>query len=365
MGSVYTAKEYKKIESYTEDFQNGEKGYFLFFRKMAMAMQKRFVGLIDHKPMARVLIHGNPHTENYVITKEGAGMVDFDRSRIGAYAWDIVRFLCSLSLKREEEPEGEFLPPLVLEYFKEGYLRGFFAPSLPFKGFSHTESDKVQYKVWYDSTKEYLAANKKWGKRLRENPLKEKDKTLNKVLRGYLESRYEENLLKQYDVEEAGTAEGTFGNSRYLAVLKHKTNKKADHIFVEVKTVYQDKDTQYYYNPYKHHGLRMIKASNIYAPKLEQRLGYTTYQGVEYWGREIPTANAKIKEKLDTLEQLDIAYSVGTQLGRAHRQTLTDGAKPKHLEQHFLANYALLCTLGQQLNQEIREFFNRYITADS
>ena len=363
MGSTYSKKDFKKLEDYIDQFQEGDKGYFLFFRKMAMRTQARFVELIDHKNIPKVLIHGNPHTENYVITKDGAGMVDFDRSRIGAYAWDIVRFLSSLSLKREEQDKKELLPAIVLEYFKEGYLRSFFAPTLPFKGFSHTEFDKVQYKVWYDSTSDYLEANKKWSKRLRENPIKEKNKALNKILEGYLESRYEKDLLDQYNIEEAGTAEGTFGNSRYLAVLTHKKDKKADNIFVEVKTVYQDKDTQYYYNPYKHHGLRMIKASNIYAPKLEQRLGYTTYDGVEYWGRELPTANAKIKEKLDTLEQLDIAYSVGTQLGKAHRRTLTDSAKPKHLERHFLENYDLLCSIGQQLNQELEDFFKQYVKA--
>ncbi|MFT5913846.1 MAG: hypothetical protein ACJAWV_003084 [Flammeovirgaceae bacterium] len=362
MGTAYTKKDKKNLDGYIAQFQEGEKGYFLFFRKMAMRMQERFSDIFEHSDMAKVLIHGNPHTENYVITKEGAGMTDFDRSRIGAYGWDIVRFLCSLSLKREEENTSELLPPIVLEYFKEGYLRSFHAPTLPFKGFSHEESDKVEYKVWYDSTKDYLEANKKWSKRLRQNPIEEKDKKLNKILAGYLESRYEEELLNQYNVEEAGTAEGTFGNSRYLAVLTHKKDKKADNIFVEVKTVYQDKDTQYYYNPYKHHGLRMIKASKIYAPKLEQRLGYTTYQGVEYWGREIPACNGKLKVKLDTIEQLDIAFSVGTQLGKAHRRTLTDGSKPKHLVQHFLANYEKMCQVSQQLNKELLTFFNQYIS---
>ena len=254
----YSKDLLNEFAALSQQYANGKRGYFLFFRKMAMRTQARFVQLYDHQEVPQVLVHGNPHIENYMIAKNGAGMVDFDRSRVGAYAWDVVRFLCSLSLKREEE-SNDFLAPIVLEYFKEGYLRGFHTPYLKHKGISNT-SEKIEYKVWYDSTTDYLEANKKWGKRMRQNSISTKDKTMLKLLKGYLKSRYEEDLLERYSIEEAGTASGTFGNERYLVVLSHNTDKEADKIFLEIKTVYADRDTRYYYNPYKHHGLRMIQA---------------------------------------------------------------------------------------------------------
>lgn len=355
MIKFYTKELANDIANLSDQYTNGKRGYFLFFRKMAMRMQARFVELYDHKQMPMVLVHGNPHIENYVIAKAGAGMVDFDRSRVGGYAWDVVRFLCSLSLKREEEKD-KLLSPIVLEYFQEGYLRGFHTPNLRHKGISNT-SEKIEYKVWYDSTTDYLDANKKWGKRMRQNSISTKDKTMLKLLKAYLASRYEEDMLSNYNIEEAGMATGTFGNERYLIVLAPKKNTEEDKIFLEIKTVYQDQDTRYYFNPYKHHGIRMIQASKAYAPNLEMRLGYATHQGIEYWGREIPYMNAKIKESLSELEQLDVAYSVGTQLGKAHRQTLQGGIKGKSLEKHFWDNYADLQTVAVVLNKELAEAY--------
>lgn len=359
MTNFYTASFLEEFNALGEQYANGKRGYFLFFRKMAMRMQARFVKLYDHNQVPLALVHGNPHIENYMIAKDGAGMVDFDRSRVGVYAWDIVRFLCSLSLKQEEDT-GEFLPPLVVEYFKEGYLRGFHTPNLQHKGISNT-SEKIQYKVWYDSTTEYLEANKKWGKRMRQNAISVKDKTMLKLLKAYLQSRYEEHLLDDYEVEEAGTAFGTFGNQRYLIVLNSKKDSLKDKIFLEIKTVYHDEDTRYYYNPYKHHGLRMIQASKVYAPNLELRLGYATHNGVEYWGREIPYMNAKIKDSLNVLEQLDAAYSVGTQLGKGHRMTLQGGATSKMIEKHFLSNYEALLQIAKQMNVELEDTYKAYM----
>ena len=345
----------EEFEALGNQYSNGKRGYFLFFRKMAMHTQARFVQLYDHRKVPLVLVHGNPHIENYMIGKNGAGMVDFDRSRIGAYAWDIVRFLCSLSLKREEE-DSPFLSDLVLEYFKEGYLRGYHTPNLHHKGISNT-SEKIEYKVWYDSTTEYLEANKKWGKRMRQNAISVKDKTMLKLLKGYLQSRYEKKLLNDYKIEEAGVARGTFGNQRFLIVLKPGKGTKTDRIFLEIKTVYQDPDTRYYFNPYKHHGLRMIQASKVYAPNLELRLGYTTHQGVEYWGREIPYTNAKIKESLNITEQLDVAYSVGTQLGKGHQMTLQGGIGNEVLEKHFLKNFSDLQQVAIKMNEELEKIY--------
>lgn len=339
-----------------KDFLDEKRGAFFFFRSMSMTMQSRFMELIDHTAMPRVFLHGNPHIENYLITENGSAMADFDRSRVGAYAWDIVRFLSSVAIKKESNiVENQlFLSDFVLEYFLEGYLRSFYNPNLSFKKIS-VASEKADKKVWFSSTNEYLEANVKWAKKMRKNPIDIKDKTLEHLIAGYLKSRKDIKLLKDFQISEAGISEGTFGNKRYLAVLSpKKTEKGEDSIFLDLKTVYQDPDNEFYFNPFKHHGLRMIKASEIYAPKIELRMGYTTLKGQQYWGREIPSKGAKIKENLNDLEQIDMVYSVGTQLGRAHRKTLYK-SKAKDLVKHLETNYEKFVQIGYQLNAEIIE----------
>jgi hypothetical protein len=262
-------------------------------------------------------------------------------------------------LKRAEE-NTPFLSPTVLEYFKEGYIRGFEAHKMPYKEVSKT-LDRAEFEIWYDTTREYLDANVKWAKEMRKSPIKSDNKLMVKILEDYLKSRKEEDLLKEYVIEEAGRAKGTFGNKRILVALEPKKNQVKDKILIELKTVYQDEDNKYYFNPFKHHGLRMIKASELYAPNIEERLGYATHKGQEYWGREIPSKSAKIKDKLNEFEQVDISYSVATQLGKAHRQSLEKDVKANDLAKHFLSHYDLFVALAMQMNLELTQAYRKYV----
>ena len=72
----------------------------------------------------------------------------------------------------------------------------------------------------------------------------------------------------------------------------------------------------------------MIDASKIYAPEFAKGESYATYQDQEFHGREIPTLSIKLKNPLTEDEQMDYAYSVGTQLGRGHALAVRDGATP-------------------------------------
>ena len=116
-------------------------------------MQTVFSDLVDHTDIPRILIHGNPHLANYCKTRRGAAMVDFDRSRIGPYAYDIVRFLISVSLSRQT-PTKQLLHPIILEQFKRGYRAGFALENDDFE-----EMYKLKTKIpnhWQLSTDSYL-----------------------------------------------------------------------------------------------------------------------------------------------------------------------------------------------------------------
>jgi Uncharacterized protein conserved in bacteria (DUF2252) len=344
------------------NYQNDERGAFFYFRSMSIRMQERFATLINHKDMPRVFLHGNPHLENFVITDKGAAMVDFDRSRMGPYAWDIVRFLSSVALKNKNKKyKNKLLSDIVLEYFIEGYLRGLFVPDMPFKQISALLY--LNPTSWNRTTNEYIKSNGKWFQKIKENPLPLNDEHALAVLNGYLQSRNEDKLLETYHIEHIGQAMGSFGNRRFLFILAPKVilSEADDRIFLDIKTVYQDADNEFYKNPFPHHGQRMIKASEIYAPNIELRMGFCTYNGTEYWGRQVPPFTIKLRDKMNVIQQLDFAYSVGSQLGQAHAKTLQDGSTIEQLYVHLKNNYSHFTELAVQMNTEILEAHKLYL----
>ncbi len=341
-----------------KNYLQPDKGLYFYFRTSCIRMQERFSQLVDNSDMPKVFLHGNPHLDNYVKTENGAAMIDFDRSRFGPYAWDIVRLLASISLKKAKSGNN-FLSGIVKDYLYEGYIRSFTNDTLPHKQAS--ELDKIRPQKWQRTINDYLKANNGWAKKLNENRIPNDDPRMLGVLQSYLESRNENNLLEQYTIEKAAFALGTLQNKRFLVLLKpiKETMGKVDRILLDIKSVYQDADNDFYYNPFEHHGIRMIKAAELYAPEIEERLGYATYQGIQYWGRAIPSFSYKIKTKLSETQQLDIAYSVGTQLGKAHRKSLVND-DPARLVDHLEKNYNSYIQAAEVLSKEIQVAHRAY-----
>ncbi len=75
---------------------------YLFFRMACPLLQSKLPRFLDLSNFPVTFLHGNPHMDNYVKTPRGSAMMDFDRSRMGPYCWDIIRFLSSVSLRRNE-----------------------------------------------------------------------------------------------------------------------------------------------------------------------------------------------------------------------------------------------------------------------
>ncbi len=294
---------------------------YLLFRMACPLMQAKMPKLLDLSKIPVTFLHGNPHLDNYVKTERGSAMMDFDRSRMGPYAWDIIRFLASLSLKREED-DG-FLDRKVIDYFIDSYITHFLHCEIPSKQIKLLKNVKPD--DWQRSTKNYLNSNKRWAKKMREHPLAPKSEIVNMILMGYLESRNEVHLLKEFKVDEVGHTPGTLGKKHFIFSLVPKNpDSHLDSIILDIKEVYAEKSNRWFYTPVPHHGLRMIEAANIYAPGMEERLGYCTVNNRQYWGRQIPSFAVKVKKYLDKGEQIDVAYSVGSELGKGHRKGLKD-----------------------------------------
>jgi hypothetical protein len=309
---------------------------YLFFRMAGPIMQNKLQRFVDLTKVPTTFIHGNPHVDNYVRTFRGSAMMDFDRSRMGPYCWDIIRFLSSLSLRKEDN-DG-FLDRRVIEHFIDAYIVHFMHPEIPHKQLKMLKEVKLER--WQTSTKEYLKANKRWAKKMHDHRINSRSEATQVLLLRYLESRNETNLLNEFYVDEVGLTPGSLGKKHFIySLLPKNPDSHLDAILLDIKEVYEEKNNRFFYSPYEHHGQRMIEASKIFADGMEERLGYCTYQNKQYWGRQIPSFAVKVKKFLDKDELCDFAYSVGSELGKGHRKGLKDPRHAELIEKDFLANF--------------------------
>lgn len=341
-----------------------QKGLYLYFRRIKTPIQARFAELMDHHTLPQVFLHGSPHVDNYAKTLSGAGIIDFDRAHYGPYAWDLVCLLLSVTL-RETTAQLHFSRKMVGQALHEGYQQGFHFPEQGYR--EYTPLAHAHPKLWEQTTQSYLQANKKWAKKLRHGAISIDDPVALEILRQYFASRKESIQLNHYRVTEIAYCSGTFGRSRFLIALQPQ-DRSQDALLLDMK---QTKDYmirawphhRWYHNPFDHQGQRMIAAAQLYAPACAIGEGYATVNGVEYWGRQIPTLNRKPAKLISVAEQVDFAYAAGSQVGRGHRlslQHITERSFMHHVENHFdeivsvtrqihhelLATWQAYCRLG-------------------
>lgn len=327
---------------------------YLFFRMACPLMQGKLSRMMDLRKVPKTMVHGNPHIDNYVKTFRGSAMMDFDRSRIGPYCWDIIRFLSSVSLRRSEM-KG-FLDRKVVEYFLDAYIVHFLHPDIPAKQLKILKT--VEPLKWQVNTKEYLNSNKRWAKKMRDYPVSPGSLSAKNLLKTFLKSRGELSLLDEFKIDEVGHTPGSLGKKHFIFSLMPKNpDSHLDGIMFDIKEVYEEKDTKFFYSPSKHHGERMIIASKVFADGMEQRIGFCTFQGKQYWGRQIPSFAVKVKKFLNKEEQFDFAYSVGSELGKGHRKGLVHPDEAAVLEKDLLQNFDKYYKISKYLTYELNIAF--------
>ena len=309
-------------------------------------MQERFVDLVDCKEVPKVLIHGNPHTANYCKTSRGAAMVDFDRSRVGPYAYDIVRFLVSVSFSGNHVDE-DFLHPVVVDHFRRGYTYG-----LLNKKYEHEEMLDLrdrEPRKWQMSATDYLESGKKWAKKLFENTVEITGKR-RKMLESYIKNVGNSDLEK-YRLTTCAEVPGSMGKMHYLYLLQDP-KEKLDPVIIDIKEVYEEENTKWFSNPFNHHGVRMNTAGEIYAPGWEQLPGHATYKGEQFWCRKIPIQQVKLDIPIDTIDQCDLCFSVGAQLGRGHSGASKE-VNSKEIFKDFKDNFDTYLEAARTIQKEI------------
>ena len=316
-------------------------------------MQVRFSELVDHRKIPQILIHGNPHVANYCKTERGAAMVDFDRSRIGPYAYDIARFLVSISIA--SETERAFVHPIIIEQFKRGYTTGFTHPKKPFAQMQTLRNTPP--KAWQRDIDRYLEAQRKWAGKLCnfETPM---TKRIHTLLNGYLTDRGETLLSESKRIRRHAIVPGSMGKLHYLVLLKEKCEGMHKRL-IDIKEVYIEEDNEWYHNPFSHHGDRMNAAGEIYAPGWEIAPGKTQHKGNQFWVRQIPLQQVKLNQPLDDLSLSDLAYAVGSQLGRGHFVAAKKNQRQR-IWHDFEKRFPLYLEASRTMLEDVKRAHQRY-----
>jgi len=342
----------KDPEAIRDAFMDRKGGLHLFFRRMNVKMQARFADLIDHDILPIAFIHGNPHLENYAITENGAAMVDFDRSRHGPYAYDICRFLASVMVWNRKPN----LSAKLVDSFYHGYLDGLR------KAVDSGEQDIDLRDCILEDWRKRLDKQKcrnKWAGRLEKFRTDPKDPMLQALLASYCENRCEPQLLTDYELSETACVPGTFGKHHYLFHLIPTRNSSDEPILIDIKEVYDEPDNRWYSNPFNHNGQRMAVAGELYAPGWELRPGWASYNGEQYWGRQISPGKAKLKKRLVKPEQKQACYTIGLQLGRAHGLSVAN-LNADALFEHFKENFSGFFKVSRIMAQELMDSYEHY-----
>ncbi|NNN05554.1 MAG: MFS transporter [Elusimicrobia bacterium] len=358
-GNLFDKDPAGDADNIRRNYMKEKRGAHFYFRNMLLPMQERFVQLMNVSAMPRALLHGSPHVDNYAKSSQGAAMVDFDRSRVGPYAWDLLRLMVSLSLRRKKSDE-DLLDKSALKQLRKGYRHGLRHPDRPFSEARLLKD--VEAGPHEESVDAYLKADGKWAAEMRENPLPVDNPDVVALVQGYDRS-LGGAILSDYRIEEAGRGQGSMGfRGLFLVVLAPRDEKSGrDRILLNIKQVRADPDTEWFKNPYATQIQRMHAAADVYAPGWAPGAGWAVLDGVEYDVRRIDPLNAKIKKMLNLESQADLAYAVGTQLGRAHRLTLQDGATAEDVERHLDEHFDALVAAGVTIRDELLAAHARYL----
>ena len=130
-------------------------------------------------------------------------------------------------------------------------------------------------------------------------------------------------------------------------------------MLIDIKEVYCEVDDEWYHNPFEHHGIRMNKAAEIYAPGWEQRPGHASYKSEQFWARQIPTQQVKLSQPIGELDQCDLCYSVGTQLGRGHARASTRRIR-KAISTNFETSYPTYLAAANEMRRALLAAHAKY-----
>jgi len=311
----------------------------------------------DGRPHPDVMLHGDPHVEQYAVTDEGRGLADFDEATVGPAVLDLVRFAASLRLAMGEKGwEGA---DGVVRVFLAGYADALKDPTrLPPEPrvvgrlrarFGRDRNDAL---ARAEGLMEPLPPDKAPG----DETLARTSHLLAQVS-GWPEASFR---VKRFGAHRIGI--GSANDEKYLLRIEGKSASPDDDVILEVKEV----------RPAAGGGCvhgeagpdRILKGSSQLAYQAFQYAGGMTLEGHSYWFHAWTDnyAEVDIRRDLGSAAELEeIARDVGFQLGRGHPGE-RKGKEAKRLRAGLLASLSHEDVAGESLllAQATTEAWERY-----
>ena len=210
---------------------------------------------------------------------------------------------------------------------------------------------EVKPEKWQLTPSKYISSGEKWSKKMAKYEVS-KNTFMTELFEKMLEDNPSHSDLEYYKIKSYAKVPGSMGKFHYAYLLKRKGFSP---FIYDIKETYCEEDSVHFKNPFDTQGSRMILASILYAPGLEQRMSATTYKGADYWGREIPTLSIKVPKKISLEEQLQLARDIGIQLGKGHYQASKD---EQNISDHIERNFSNLVEIAFDLNKQIHQNFD-------
>ena len=298
--------------------------YFRFVnRAFSVAVCRLFGDVRGSLP--DVSLHGDAHVEQYAVTSLGHGLSDFDDAARGPYVVDLVRFGVSLELAARAKGWGD--ADGAIDDFLRGYHDALLDPTLERPPRRTIRRARAVFAF------DHGLALRRAEALMALHPVAPSE--LQARLRPYTaRMRVESPALPAsfFRIKQAGRLELGIGSAldeKYLLRVEGWTEEEGDDQVLEAKSVHQRSDTECVHaeGPGRVSlGMSLIARRSFPFSGLVERGDRVLW--IHGWTDDY--VELKIDDSFPELRDLQqVAYDVGTQLGRAHPKLVPRRATPR------------------------------------
>ncbi len=334
VAALLVSPEAPDLESHpalAERLRETPHNYFRFVnRPFSEAVCRMFADVRDTLP--DVHLHGDAHVEQYAVTSLGWGLTDFDDSARGPYVVDLVRFGVSLELASRQKGWGH--AARAFDDFLRGYRDALSNPAVDRPPERTLRSALAGFAFDHD-----LALR-------RAEALVDSDPVSPSELQADFQTYVAAMRIRTpslpatfFRIKAAGhlkTGIGSALDEKYLLRIEGRTQAEGDDQILEAKLV----------RAICHTGCvhadgpgRVSLGMSLIARASFPYSGYFTHGGRAFWvhGWTDDYVELSIESSLPTPRDLrQVAYDVGTQLGRAHPEERAGKAAPRESRTRLL-----------------------------
>jgi hypothetical protein len=304
-----------------------------------------------------VMLHGDPHVEQYAVTEKGRGLADFDEATVGPALLDLVRFATSLRLAMSER--GWDAPDHMVQVFVGGYADALRNPNrLPPEPRTVT-----RLRAGFDRNRDNALARAEGLMEPLPPDKTPSEETLARTARLLAQmSRRPESIFKIKRLGPHRIGIGSAADEKYLLRIEGDTPSPKDDVILEVKEVRPAAGgTCVRGEPGPN---RILQGSSQLAYQAFKYAGGITLEGHSYWFHAWTDNYWEVDIRRDlrsAAELQEIARDAGFQLGRGHPH-MRNSKESKRLRSVLLAGLPLqdVAGLSELMAQATTEAWQRY-----